>query len=361
MLIGWDISSIPFGTGVSRYTANLVKAVIHRFPQEMYTVFGASLRQKSSFIAFNKTLPPSVRKRIYPLPPKLESVLFNQLHLPIELFTGRLDIFHSWDWYTPKVLSGKLITTIHDLSALKLPQDTHPDIVAHHKQALLWIKKEAAAIIAVSQATKTDIVELLNIEEKRVHIVYEALPIEHRVKINKENVKKVLKKYSITKPYMLIVASQEPRKNFARMIQAWEIYQKDYQLVVIGKPGYGTITQKPGMILINSLLNGQEIAALYAGASCFLYASLYEGFGLPILEAFFHKVPVVTSNRSSMPEVAGNAAVLVTPTDTDAITNGIKKALNQKQTLIKKGVQQLTQFSWEKAAKETMAVYQSVL
>lgn len=358
MHVAWDISSIPFGTGVSSYFNNLVRACYAQYPQDSYTLFGSSFRQYRQLHNFIQNFPQT-NDKIYPFSPSLNSLLFNTLHFPIEPLVGSVDIFHSWDWYTPKTRTASLVTTIYDLTALKFPAETHPSIVQHHRQALKWIKKEARAIIAISNSTKNDIIELLDIEPERVHVVYLALPKQQVKKPVKKSVKEVVKKYSINKPFIISVGSKEPRKNLPRVIQAWKKLKNEYNLVLVGKSGYQAVSAVSGVIQTGYLPN-QELAALYSQAACMVYPSLYEGFGLPILEAFYHKTPVVTSNVSSMPEVAGEAAVLVDPESVESITNGITEAITNRRTLIALGSQQLNNFSWEKTAKQTMAIYGSV-
>ena len=159
MRIGIDISSIVYGTGVSLYTSNLVKSLAKYHPKHDYILYGGSLRGMKKLKVFADSTTKS-KNKLFPIPPKIQSFLFNQLHFPINTFTSNLDIFHSWDWYTPKVKKAALITTIHDLSALKYSKETHPEIVRKHKQSLKWVKKEASAIITVSNSTKKDIVNL---------------------------------------------------------------------------------------------------------------------------------------------------------------------------------------------------------
>ena len=362
MRIGIDVSSLVYGTGVSDYTEGLVSSLITEFPSQDYVLYGASLRQY--FRLFKRTQRAvsgnKAEFKLYPFPPKLQKRLFNSLHLPVERFTGRLDIFHSWDWYTPATKNAKLVTTIHDLSALKFPKSTHPEIVRNHKAALEWVKQEAKAVIAVSEATKRDVVELLSIPERRVHVVHEALPVRSKIKVAKSKKDKVLEKYKINKPYFMAVASQEPRKNLKRTIEAYMKYKKDFQMVLVGKSGFERLDDNEGVVKTGYVTDG-ELAALYSGSSCLLYPSLYEGFGLPILEAFYHRIPVVTSNISSMPEVAGKAAVLVDPKSVISIERGIGLALKDKKQLVMAGTNRLKEFSWEKVARETMKVYKSVL
>jgi glycosyltransferase involved in cell wall biosynthesis len=355
MRIGIDISSVVYGTGVSRYTSNLTRALIKRFPKEEFIFYGGSLRHFGRLKQFSEETGAD-ETSLYPLPPRLSSVVFNKLHLSIERFSQNLDVFHSWDWYTPKTIKAALVTTVHDLSAIKYPQDTNPDIVKHHKQSLAWIKKEASEVIAVSNATKKDLVEIIGIGKERVNVVYEGLPEEQRIDVAKSGVKRVKQKYSIDKPYMLIVGSQEPRKNLNRMIEAWERFNKDYLLVLVGKKGYLQVADRPGMVK-TGYVDSRELAALYKGSVCLLFASIYEGFGLPILEAFYHETPVVTGNISSMPEVAGEAGVLVNPLDVDSITEGMKQALENKAQLVKLGKQRLKKFDWDEVADKTMEIY----
>ena len=156
---------------------------------------------------------------------------------------------------------------------------------------------------------------------------------------------------------MLSVSSFEPRKNLGRIIQAFSSFDDEYQLVLVGKSGFDKIPDSKGIIK-TGFVSGEDLAALYKASKCLIYASLYEGFGLPILEAFYYGAPVVTSNVSSMPEVAGDAAVLVDPLSTSSIEEGIRKALSDSDSLIRKGKQRLEKFSWKEVADKTIKVYQ---
>lgn len=356
MKIGIDISSIVYGTGVSRYTANLCEALISEYPKEEFTLYGGAFRQSQDLKKFGEKFDASVTKKYALLPPKIQSFMFNQLHVPIEALTSRLDVFHSWDWYTPQTKRAALVTTIHDLSAIRYPQDTHPEIVAHHKKSLAWIKKEAQMIIAVSQSTKKDIIDLLGIDPDRIEVVYEALPSEQEITPTKESLQKVKSKFKINRPYIVLVASQEPRKNINRAIKAFTPLAKTHDLVLVGKAGFDVINSE-AFVIKTGYVTGEELAALYRGSKGLLYPSYYEGFGLPILEAFFHKIPVITSNLSSLPEVAGKAASFCNPMQTESITQAIISALKQSKTLTLKGTEQLKKFNWKKAAKQTMDVY----
>ncbi|MFZ5366153.1 MAG: glycosyltransferase family 4 protein [Patescibacteria group bacterium] len=367
MKIGIDISQLAFpGTGVASYTENLVENLLKLDRGNEYVLFFSSLRAKIQNSKL-KIKNDNSKFKIFKFPPLLLEFLWNRLHLvPIETFTGKLDIFHSSDWLEPPARCPK-VTTIHDLAIFKYPETFVPrgghDIVSNLKRKLEWVKKESKLIIAVSESTKKDIVEILGIPEERIRVIYEACNTEFTERA-KENTEKVKRKYGIEGDYILAVGTLEPRKNLKRVIEAFSLLTGSVPvtLVIAGKFGWGTEISNDKFQMTNIKLLGyvpkEDLPALYAGAQVFVYPSLYEGFGLPILEAMACGCPVVTSNVSSMPEVAGEAAILVDPLNVEDITLGIIKALKNRKELIRKGLKRSVKFSWEKTAQETLRVYQ---
>jgi len=354
MKIGVDISQIVYGTGVSVYTKNLVMALLKLDQENSYTLFFSSLRRKLDYSFINELTSSRVNLKKYKLPPTALELFWNRLHiLPIENFVGRVDIFHASDWTQPPAKQAKLVATVHDLSFLRWPESVHPKILAVQKRRLEWVKKEADAIIAVSEATKKEIIELLGIPEKKITVIYEALPSDIAdFRLATPGVAK--------KPYIFAYGSQSPRKNIKKIIAAFKEVKKkvDCQLVICGE--YKPEFKLPKDIILTGFLPRRKMLSLLAEATVFAYPSLYEGFGLPILEAFALGVPVVTSNLSSMPEVAGKAAVLVEPTSREEISAGIFKALENKNKLIGLGKERLKLFSWQKAARKTIKVYRNL-
>lgn len=360
MKLGIDISSIPYGTGVSRYTGNLVRALIPKLPpQDNLTLFGTSLRHKRKLTEFTTayTKISNLKSRIYSLPPKFTSFFFHRLNLPLQLFTGKLDVFHAWDWYVPNPGKTKLIATVHDLAMFKFPKTANPEIKAHHELVIKRLKKFAARIIAVSETTKNDLIQLFAFSPEAITVIPEALPAEAAVVPTKSETQAILNTYQLNKPFFLMVGTQEPRKNFKKQIAAWLPYRTQYDLVIAGKPGWETLPQYPGMHVLGQV-EAAHLSGLYQAASLLLYVSLYEGFGLPILEAFYHRLPVVTAKNSGMLEVAGAAASLVVPESSEDIVLGIARALANRDILIEKGISRLKLFSWATAAKATLEVYQ---
>jgi len=231
--------------------------------------------------------------------------------------------------------------------------------------------KKATRIIAVSQTTKHDLVKHLAIPEERISVVYEG--IDHRLF-------KPTSRRMVDYPYVLFVGSEHPRKNFARLLRAFfklksERRFKDLKLLKVGKAGGSEADfRKHTLQVINELniprdvvftdyVAEEDLPAYYSGAECFILPSLYEGFGLPPLEAMACGCPVIVSNRASLPEVTGEAAIKVNPYRTYSLARALEEVLTDeglKRELVSKGLERARLFSWEKAARETMEVYDSV-
>jgi glycosyltransferase involved in cell wall biosynthesis len=358
MKIGIDISQIVYGTGVSNYTKNLVLNLLLIDEKNKYLLFGGSLRRISDFRAFGQDYLFKINKnfeeKFWPIPPSLSHLLWNKIHFPqIELFTGKIDVFHSSDWSQPPSRAFK-ITTIHDLVPLLFPKETHPRIVAAHKARLYWVKKEVDRIIVPSMATKNDLLNF-GFKEQIVRVIPEAPEPFFRPVLEGE-VEKVKLKIGISGKYLLCVGA-DGRKNIDNIKLAFKEIKRQgsaEELIIVGR----NLGKKPkdGIKYIG-FVSDFELRALYNGAEALVFASLYEGFGLPILEAMASGCPVVTSNLSSMPETAGNAAIFVDPKSSEAIAFGIKKAIKDKDKLSKKGLKRSREFSWKKNAEMTLKVY----
>lgn len=366
MKIGIDISQIVYGTGVSTYTKNLVKNLLAIDKENEYILFGGSLRRRSELNAFLDSLQvtdpegsltrrgQSFKSRVLPIPPTVTDIVWNRLHIfPIEWLIGKIDVFHSSDWSQPPCSAFK-VTTIHDLVPFRFPELSHPRIVSAHRVRLSWVKREVDRVIVPSEATMEDLIQL-GIGRKKIEVIPEAPdPIFKPEKQGK--IEKVKEKYKVRGRYVLAVGIT-PRKNTKRIIEAHERIKKKYglKLVIIGHP-FMNIKPKRGVIILGEV-TFEELPALYSGAEALVYPSLYEGFGLPILDAFACQTPVVTSNLGSLKEVAGNAAVLVNPERVDSIAEGIKEVINNRGEWVKKGVKRVKKFGWENAAKETLKIY----
>ncbi len=354
MKIAIDVSAVIYGTGVSVYTRRLVQSLLKIDAKNDYIIFGGSLRRKTELEDFAKGLDGKFETKFSLLAPSLADVLSNRLDiLAVEKLVGKVDVYHSSDWAQFKAHAFK-VTTVHDLAPILFPKETHPKIVEVHNRRLHKVLREEDRVIVPSQATQKDLVKF-GLSENKIRVIPEALSLDFS-HVSQEQIERAKKKFKLHGNYSLSVGTVK-RKNIGRIIAAFEKASGRTELGQHVVVGAGEAHGGRG-VRFTGHISESELVALYMGASVLVYASIYEGFGLPILEAFAAGIPVVTSNISSMPEIAGNAAVLVDPTNIDAISNGIIEAINNKQLLVAKGSKQLKKFSWEKSARETLKVYE---
>lgn len=335
MKVGFDISQIAHGGGVGVYTRNLAEELVKI--QDLDPVFFYSSLRKP----YKGSLP---NVKSYLFPPTIFELMFNKLRLSVDQFIGKVDVFHSSDWVQTKT-KAKKVTTYHDVIPLKFPKWSHPKIVEVHKRRLKIVESEIDMVIAVSETTKNDLMEVSNIPGEKIKVIYEGVNRIYKPQQDKD-IAVFKKKYSLPDEFVLAMGGIGERRNTQRIKQA----AKEYDLVITGE-------NLP-------YLEEREMPLLYASAKVLVYTSLYEGFGLPILEAMACGVPVVTSNVSSMKEIAAGYALLVDPNDVVQMTNQLKRALTDnslRDNLINKGLKRAKDFSWEKCAKETVEVYKRVL
>lgn len=359
MKIGIDISQVVYGTGVSFYIRNLVKNLLSLDRKNEYLLFAGSLRQTALLKEVKQDVGCKREKcysKFLPFSPKIANILFNKIHfIPIELLVGNLDVFHSSDWVQPRSKAFK-VTTIHDLSPIFLPKLTPKSIVKTHKLRLRRVFEEVDRIIVPSEFTKNELLRL-GFSNGKIRVIYESAGEAFIPKSPKE-VQKIKHKYKIRGKYILAVGIGE-RKNTQGLIKGYELARagKELTLVIVGKPEESLETKR-GVRYVETLDNDEDLAFLYSGAQALVYPSFYEGFGLPILQGFACNCPVVTSNLTSMSEIAGGAAILINPEDPSSISEGIKKALSAPKTYINKGKKRIKDFSWKRTAQQTLKVYQ---
>jgi glycosyltransferase involved in cell wall biosynthesis len=353
MRIAIDISQIVYGTGVSVYTKNLVENLLRIDNENEYVLFAGSFRKRGEVLS----MFPSAK--VFPIPPTLADLIWNRLHiLPIEKLIGNVDVFHSSDWSEPPSRAFK-VTTVHDLAPFLypnlFPRDIIRNIVDVHKYKLSWVREETKRIIVPTCATKADLVSL-GFTEKIIRVIPESISKGFR-KLPVAQTTEILRKYKIFGDYILSIGL-DPRKNTERIIKAFEHSSagNDFKIVFVGHPKYMNISESRNIRILGKV-DFPDLVGLYSGAKALIYPSLYEGFGLPILEAFACGCPVVTSNISSMAEVAGEAAVLVDPYKVDSISDGIEKVVGGPKSYIEKGLKRIQDFSWEKTARMTLDVY----
>lgn len=335
ILVGMDISQLAHQGGVATYLDNLTLELSKIEDLEMI-YFYSSLRKP--YHGYLKNI------KKYRLPPTLFEMLFNRWrNISIEKFLGPMDVFHSSDWTQPPS-KAKKVTTYHDVVPLKYPAWSHPRIVSVHKRRLKLVEKEIDMVIAVSESTKKDLLKITRIPEEKITVIYEG--VSGNMKPAQELEKREFKlKHNLPDKFVLSIGGVGERRNLDRVKEA----SKNYNLIIAG--------------VDFPWVSDEELPLLYSSADVLLYPSFYEGFGLPILEAFACGVPVITSNVSSMPEVGGEAAIYVDPQKPAEIEEKLKEVLGDKsvrENLIKKGFEQVKKFSWQKCAEQTADVYRKL-
>lgn len=347
MKIAIDISQIVYGTGVSTYTENLVKNLLKIDKESKYLLFAGTFRRKQDVL---RIFPQA---KVFLLPPTLADLVWNRLHIfPIEKIIGEVDVLHTSDWTEPPAKAFK-VTTVHDLYPFKFPRLVSPKVLEVHKRKLAWVLKESKRVIVPSNSTKKDLVEL-GMAENRIRVIYEAPSL---VKTSADKVNETKRKYNLQGDYLISIGITK-LKNTENIIKAFHLASagKDVKLVLVGRP-VGVELGEERNLRILGYVPKEDLGALLTGSCGLIYPSLCEGFGIPILDAFNCEVPVLTSNISSMKEVAGDAAELVDPYDPSSIKDGIENILRGPKGFIEKGLARVKDFSWERAAKETLEVY----
>jgi len=322
-------------------------------------------------------------------------LIFSHVLVAAALDNSKLDVFHSPAYTLPLAYRGKSVVTVHDLAIYKNPEwFPREGLMGQRFSTKTLVPKslgKAEKIIAVSEHTKKDIVEIFKIKPEKIDVIYEGVEFRNlpskkeavcglEAKICFEDIKA---KYGLKDGYVLFLGTIEPRKNIINLVRAFRTvalenkkFGEKYQLVLAGAKGwkhekiYKEIESSnkklgsKGIIKYIGYVPGKEKFFLMEYASCFVFPSLYEGFGLPVLEAMSLGVPTITSKISSLPEITGDAALLVDPHKEEEIALVLEKVLTDKnlqKNLSAKGVTQAKKFSWEKCAKETFEVYKKAV
>jgi glycosyltransferase involved in cell wall biosynthesis len=374
--IGLDYTSaIHQSAGIGRYTAELVKALAKlsqdgQSPAYRLFVAGAGRHFCQSLPGQNFSWRPTR------LSERWLARLWYRLRLPlgIELWTGRLDLFHGPDFFLPPVKAGtRTIVTIHDLSFERDPTMVMPGMLPH---LTTWVPRSverADHVIAVSAATRQDLLELYHTPPEKISVLYHGVGEAFKPVRETTRLQALRQKYGLgLAPFVLSLGTLQPRKNYQRLIQAFAQVPPPYRLVIAGGKGwhYQAILaeverqQLTERVRFLGFVAEADLPALYSAASLFVYPSLYEGFGLPLLEAMACGTPVVASTQSALPEVVGPAGLLVNPYQVEALAQAMTGLLAdpaRQDQLAAAGRDQAKKFSWAATARQLLALYHTVL
>ncbi|MSS73735.1 MAG: glycosyltransferase family 1 protein [Candidatus Latescibacteria bacterium] len=363
--IGLDGTTLqPGRSGIGFYTEHLFAGLLSVDGANDYVIFSnAEVR--------SDRIPPGLVHRRHRFPVR---GIWMQVVLPFLLRRARVDVCHYTNYVAPLLSGRPSVVTFHDMTVLLLP-----DCSPWKKRLLLrplipLIARRADAIIAVSESARQDVLRLLHVPAEKVHVIHEGVAPVFRPVEDAQARARVQVRYGLRGPYFMAVGSVEPRKNLVRLARAFQKVRDEagegLQLLIVGGKGWRSeeimreIRRVVGKAVVwAGYAPSEDLPALYGGAEALVYPSLYEGFGLPVIEAMACGAPVITSDNSSLKEVAGDAALLVDPEDVDAISGAMRRVRedeNLRADLRRRGLARAAQFSWEEAARQTLKVYEQV-
>lgn len=371
MQVGIDIGPVTGGrTGVGHYCFYLVKNLLQLDGEWELKAFSTGLRPVDAG-PFGKSL----FHRHIPLPTRLVYRLWETLRWPpVDALLHGVDVYHATNYFLPPTASAKRVVTIHDLTFLAAPHLCSPKIVGPFSRNLARFAREADAILTYSESTTRDIAEHLGVSSDKVTVAPLAVDEDLAPRDREEAAEHLRRTYGVRAPFILFVGTIEPRKNVPTLLRAFNKIRNDvpHQLVLAGATGWNpsefnaalAMTALGDRVLQTGYIqNHTELAAFYSAADLFAFPSYYEGFGLPVLEAMACGCPVVASDNSAIPEVTGNAAVLLPADALDAWAECLKSLLadeDRRAALSEAGKRRAALFSWRDCAQRTAAVYRSV-
>jgi glycosyltransferase involved in cell wall biosynthesis len=361
------------GGGIGRYVRELVAALAALDHETPYRLFVAG--------AGKKPLPPPPGPNFSWAPsrlsPKWFARLWHRARLPlyVEHWVGPVALFHATDFVLPPTRpSTRTVLTVHDLSFVRVPGAASPNLKRYLDQVVPRSVRRADHVLADSQATKDDLIALYGAAPEKISVLLSG--VNPRFKPVQDETETVRARYKLGEaPFVLAVGTVQPRKNYERLIRAFASLPPELSgahLVIAGGRGwlhapiYATVNELDLQDRVHFIgfAADEDLPALYSAARCLAFPSLYEGFGLPILEAMACGTPVLTANVSSLVEVAGEAALLVDPQSVEQIAAGLCRLLTDealRADLVTRGLAQARQFTWEHAASQLLALYRRLL
>lgn len=363
------------GGGIGRYVRELVTALSHVDHSTEYNLFVSGAAPSS----LPTSLGSNFRWNSTRLSPKWLARIWHRFRVPVpvEVFTGPLSLFHATDFVLPPTLPAVLtVLTVHDLSFVRIPESASPSLKQYLDVVVPRSVERADYVLVDSQATSDDLVEFYGVSSKKIEVLLSGVSGGFSRHISDSLLMTTRNKYNLgSVSYVFTVGTVQPRKNYVRLIQSLVQLRSrglDIHLAIAGGKGwldnpiYAAISDMhmEDFVHFIGFVADEDLPALYKGAVCLAFPSLYEGFGLPVLEAMASGIPVLTSNISSLPEVAGDAAITVDPYDVDAITDGLERIIldtDLRSDLIQKGLARANEFTWEKSARQLLGIYQHLL
>jgi glycosyltransferase involved in cell wall biosynthesis len=350
-----SVSAQP--TGTELYSRYLIEALLSRAPDRFLFRLYFNQPPQSAFSNQHSAI------RVIPFPR-----LWTHLRLSAEMIRHRPDLLFVPAHVLPIVHPRRSIVTIHDLGYLYFPEAHPPRQRWYLDRSTRWHTATAAHLLADSAATKRDLVERYHADPDKITVAYPGLDPAIKRVTDPSEIARVRANYNVEGDYLLYLGTIQPRKNLQRLIEAfYQLPTANCQLLLAGKPGWYSeqlLQLANDRVKFIGYVDAADKNALLSGATAFVFPSLYEGFGFPVLEALACGVPVLCSNTSSLPEVAGDTAVMVNPLDVDDIVRGLQEVTTNedlRKPLIERGYQRAQKFTWQACADVVLNVFESTL
>jgi len=300
-----------------------------------------------------------------------------QLRIPLDLRREGIDLFHAPHYVLPALIPCKAVVTIHDCIHLRFPQYLPNRLGYAYARASMWIATHRSnRVLTVSEASKRDILKYFHVPERKIDVIYNGIDERFGEIPSPDEVLRVRERYQLNNPFVLYAGNIKPHKNLERLIEAFHLLRRNghdtVKLLIIGDEisKYATLRRAVHRYKLHKhvrffgFVPDKTLAVLYRLAGVFVFPSLYEGFGLPPLEAMASGTPVITSNVSSLPEVVGDAALLIDPYEPAAIAQAMARVLTEpslREDLRRRGLLRVKEFSWDRSVRRVHEIYQEVL
>jgi glycosyltransferase involved in cell wall biosynthesis len=380
MRIGIDYTAaVRQGGGIGRYTRNLIRSLSDLDAENQYKLLVAGGWGEGDGLG---AWPTNFSVRGVPLSDRWMHIVWQRLRLPVpvQAITGSLDLFHSPDFVLPPTAGVPTILTVHDLSFLRVPQFFVPGFREYLEGAVTRSVRRARHILADSESTRRDLIELMAVEPARLSVLYPGVEARFRQVRDATVLGQVRARYELPDRFVLGLGTLQPRKNFDGLIEAFRrlVVERGedpgisgLHLVIIGGKGWmcEEMLARVEHVGLGRLVHflgfaaDEDLPALYSLASVFAFPSWYEGFGLPVLESMACGTPVVAADNSSLPEAVGNAGLMVDAGEPVALADALGRILREselRKRLVVAGWEQARRFTWEDAGKQLLQVYEGI-
>jgi glycosyltransferase involved in cell wall biosynthesis len=361
-------------TGVGVYTRSMIEHLPNVDPGTRFVAWYLDLRSLGSRADRFARIAPNLTERATRLPIKGFQRVNARIGSPkVERFAGDADVVFATTYVPPPTSIECVVMVVHDL-AFDLMPETAPHVTTRWRRSFDRWLAGAAAVIVPTEATRADLLRLHEVDASRVHAIHHGVDAEPFTRVRPADVDEVRRRFGIDGPYLLSLSGLEERKNLRGLVRAFERMSEDgVRLVIAGGPVRWApahsndleheiarlVASARNRVVRTGYVSDADRRALLLGAEALVYPSRYEGFGFPVLEGFAARVPVLTSNVSSLPEVAGDGALLVDPHDVDAIAGGLDRIVGDealREELRAAGSARIASFTWERSARRTAAV-----